>query len=66
VSDRLERAPDRELARAEATRYLRRLLRYAIGRQFDLSGSPERPKLSYETARVGGAIPDYRYGIAPG
>jgi hypothetical protein len=62
--DLLAIAPDCELARAEATRYLGRLLRYAIGRHIDRSGSPARPRLSYETARIGGDNPDYRYCIA--
>lgn len=57
-------APACELSRAEASRYLGRLLRYAIGQYLDRSSSPARPRLSYETARVGGDNPDYRYCIA--
>ncbi|MCG3171055.1 MAG: hypothetical protein CALGDGBN_02628 [Pseudomonadales bacterium] len=57
-------APDCELAHAEAQRYLARLLRYAIGRHIDRTGSPARPVISQETARIGGDNPDYRYGTA--
>jgi hypothetical protein len=62
--DLLAVAPASDLARAEATRYLGRLLRYAIGKYLDQSASAMRPRLSYETARIGGDNPDYRYCIA--
>lgn len=57
-------APDCELTRIEAVRYLSRLLRYAIGKYIDRSAPLDQPRLSYETARIGGDNPDYRYCIA--
>lgn len=57
-------APESDMARADALRYLNRLLRYALGQYVDRGGSPGRPRLSYETPRVGGDNPDYRYCTA--
>lgn len=57
-------APESDLARADALRYLNRLLRYALGHYVDRGGSPVRPRLNHDTPRVGGDNPDYRYCTA--